>query len=485
MGVGDFALSLRQLDRWFAGDVATGPRPSVCRVIEAEFGYPTNLLLGSETDVRLKSSTLEPPAPVDRELRTVDLVAWVAEHSDLPFDHVYAAVAESADRLGGEPFAVQASKNHARARIARAEIAQQIEHYYGTTGSFYRAVIAGSPIVSLTVLTKPEWIGLAVPLDADHEDFCLARTQATPAVNLTAPAAEAAIARLASIEGTETVLLDNPLYQLLDLDVGPNRIGGTLGLTTFAAYALTADLLEAELLDTFAETTRGQPDPTLPLRDLYLPSLAAALAFQERLCAGGPACLLAVARPDDYLLVIQERSGRVVNVPGRLAVIPKAFHQPLTEPETALSASIDRELEEELLGRQDLEQLSTDAGRRAAPRHPRTVSEPMQWLLDHADTYGVECTGFGVNMLTGNYEFACLAVIDDPTWWHAYGDRIEANWEAKRLHCYSSRDTDGIADLITDPKWSNEGLFALLEGLRRLPDHDETKVATPSIEVSA
>src|SRR6266849_4229090 len=31
MGVRDFALSLRQLDRWLAGDVATLPRPSLCR----------------------------------------------------------------------------------------------------------------------------------------------------------------------------------------------------------------------------------------------------------------------------------------------------------------------------------------------------------------------------------------------------------------------------------------------------------------------
>src|SRR2546421_6633807 len=45
MGVRDFALSLRQLDRWLAGDLATLPRPSLCRVVEAEFGYPVQRLL--------------------------------------------------------------------------------------------------------------------------------------------------------------------------------------------------------------------------------------------------------------------------------------------------------------------------------------------------------------------------------------------------------------------------------------------------------
>ena len=45
MGVRDFALGLRQLDRWLAGDIATLPRASLCRVLEAEFGYPVGRLL--------------------------------------------------------------------------------------------------------------------------------------------------------------------------------------------------------------------------------------------------------------------------------------------------------------------------------------------------------------------------------------------------------------------------------------------------------
>lgn len=46
MQIDDFALSLRQLDRWLSGEVATIPRPSMCRVIEAEFGQPVERLLG-------------------------------------------------------------------------------------------------------------------------------------------------------------------------------------------------------------------------------------------------------------------------------------------------------------------------------------------------------------------------------------------------------------------------------------------------------
>ena len=56
MSVDDFALSVRQLDRWLAGEVATLPRPSMCRVIEAEFGEPVERLLGFVEDVLALSS---------------------------------------------------------------------------------------------------------------------------------------------------------------------------------------------------------------------------------------------------------------------------------------------------------------------------------------------------------------------------------------------------------------------------------------------
>jgi hypothetical protein len=35
---------------------------------------------------------------------------------------------------------------------------------------------------------------------------------------------------------------------------------------------------------------------------------------------------------------------------------------------------------------------------------------------DRPGSHRIECTGFGFNLLTGNYEFACLIVIDDEDW---------------------------------------------------------------------
>jgi len=210
------------------------------------------------------------------------------------------------------------------------------------------------------------------------------------------------------------------------------------------------------------------------------------LLRKSRLCAGGPACLFAIARPEgDYALPIQRRSRQVVNVAGRMAVVPKAFHQSIsdTTTEARVGATIWRELEEELLGRQELEQLVASSRRCAAPDHPRNRTEPVAWLHENPCSR-LECTGFGINLVSGNYEVACLLTIDDERWWETFGDRVQANWEAMDLHCYSSRDPPGLTRLVADSTWSNEGLFALIEGLRRLDALHSARVDMRLSEIS-
>ena len=64
-------------------------------------------------------------------------------------------------------------------------------------------------------------------------------------------------------------------------------------------------------------------------------------------------------------------------------MIPKGFHQPLTDygSDTQLGATLRREMEEELFGRDDLDNTVANQ-RRADPMHPSRLSEPMRWLLD-------------------------------------------------------------------------------------------------------
>jgi hypothetical protein len=68
------------------------------------------------------------------------------------------------------------------------------------------------------------------------------------------------------------------------------------------------------------------------------------------------------------------------------------------------------------------------------------------------------------------------------SWWDEYGGHIEANWESVGLRRYSTLDCDTITALILDPAWSNEGLFALLQGLRRLAEIGGERTDLPDIE---
>ena len=78
-----------------------------------------------------------------------------------------------------------------------------------------------------------------------------------------------------------------------------------------------------------------------------------------RLYARGALALTAIARPADpfrgeadFLLLVQERSGHVLNANRRLAVIPEGFHQPLADvrADAQIGATLRREIEEELFG---------------------------------------------------------------------------------------------------------------------------------------
>src|SRR6266545_1680388 len=463
--------------------------------------------IGSAPTSSRSADRLEPIASErQRDLKVSPFVAWVADHSGLSFQEAYGAVVEGVDRLTARGPADRYAEVHRRAQITREQLAQALADYYvdpsphqlGAT--FYSARVGGVPL-ALSILVRPDWLGTAVRLATDQERFQLAASDVAAAVRLPeGPALEAALRRLAAAESSATVMVNNPLYRLRDIALSRRRLDATVILSEFADYALTMDLLETELVDALATADRvdGDGEGGLPLRDVYLPSVTSALAFDDRLCVGGPVALLAAARPGtrhgerepDYVLLVQERSARVLNVTGRLAVVPKAFHGPTSEAaeEAHLSASLERELEEELLGREDLEQVSERSFRRVDPFATDQLSEPMRWLAERrqTDAYRLECVGFGINMVTGNYEFPCLIVIDDEEWWQRYSGQIEANWEMARVRRYSSRDTAGLQALVADPRWSNEGLFGFLEGLRRLAELDTvSRVALPDIEVGA
>lgn len=378
-----------------------------------------------------------------------------------------------------------------RGRVDQRRIAQALAEYYsdplGDHGRY--GARFGDSEITTSVFTRPDWLDLGCPLNADHDRLTLASAATSGADTLDDDAAGYAVQRLAETLTIGVRMVDMPLYELRGIDIRSGAIAGTVGMTRFVRYALTMDLLEGELIDAIAAGTPIRPG-SLPLRDDYLPDVASVLNIVDRLCAGGVLALCAIARPAsphrgpaDYLLLVQERSGHVVNAARRLAVIPKGFHQPLTDhrADARIGGTLLRELEEELFGRADIDNTVADQ-RAADPMHPSRLSEPMRWLLDGPGRLRMECTGFGLNLVSGNFEFPSLIVIDDEEFWSRFGGQVQANWESLSLQQYSSMDGASVAELVRDTAWSNEGLFALLQGLRRLKQINGSRVNLPTIE---
>ncbi len=412
---------------------------------------------------------------------------WLDRHAGWTPGAARRRVADSLARL--DVRAIQ-DRGHRRARVTREQVAIALHDYYAAdfNGLHTYRVRCGGRAIQTSILTRDDWLDLGLTYDTGRDHITLTGARVTSDITLDEIAADAAVDRLAEIVAMNSRLVNAPIYRLTSVGVTAGSMSGDASLTDFAGYAMTMDLIENELTDAIAAGTPTSPG-ALILRDRYLPDVDAVTDLSRRLCVGGPPTLTAIARrgrsrrPSDYMILVQERSGRVLNAAQRLAVIPKAFHGPLADyaEDAQISATIEREMEEELFGRADVDTTHADP-RHADPMHPSRLSPPMRWLTDHPDSWRLECTGLGLNLVSGNYEFASLIVIDDEDWWDQFGGSIEANWESDTLRRYSTLDRDLIESLVLDPAWSNEGLFALAQGLRRLAQLGGDRVDLPTIE---
>ncbi len=377
-----------------------------------------------------------------------------------------------------------------RRRVNQHHIATAHSDYYHDLPTGYGTYAAryGHSTAHTSILTRPDWLDLECPMLGDCDKLGIAVSHSADFdVAEDQVAANDAARRLAETLALGVRLVNMPLYRLLDVEIRKGHIAGTVGTAPFVQYALTMDLLESELIDAVADGSIATG--SLPIRDSYLPNAESVLSMDRRLCVGGVLALCAIARPasshnqSDYLLIVQERSGHVLNAARKLAVIPKGFHQPLADirADCRLGLTLQREMEEELFGRHDLDNTLFEQ-RHVDPMHPTRLSHPMRWLTQTPGALRLECTGFGLNLVSGNYEFASLIVINHDGFWARYGGQIEANWEAASLRRYSSLDGDLLRELVGDVAWSNEGLFALLQGLRRLSQIGGQRVNLPTVE---
>lgn len=379
----------------------------------------------------------------------------------------------------------------------RQNITDFLGQYYGRDaigGAGYQLYGASinDQTVTTTLLVRPSWVRGCITLRGDgdpgdgRDDWALTSAP-VPGTPMPEPMLDRALNRLAQVAAAGEggpVMINKPLYSLRDLDIDGGGLRATFGVDAFAHYALTYDLLEAEL----AEALRSEAAPALPLRDALLPDVRAVVDTERRLCAGGLAGLFAMARPSmggrpaDFAFVVQQRSSKVLNVAGRLSVMPKAFHQHLVSPddEVSVGTTLRRELEEELFGREDVDESWGRPKLALNPYHEQVLSAPMRWLAD-AGTATYQCTGAGLNLLTGNFEFACLIIVPDEQFWNQFSGSCTPNWEAAGAELHSTADPGRLATLITDPRWTEEGVFALVQGLRALQQQHPDRVRLPDI----
>lgn len=495
-------LSLRHLQRLVAGRGPSGKplgpvRPATARLLERIFGLCMDELLAQPRRAAVSRSARSGDgptyaserhglevSPVQAGYAAPDLARsfeWLDEKAGWTFDTSRRRVMSRVAKLDTRALLDRSAQ---RARVSRTRMERALVDYYGTgadEANTYR-MWCGDREIRTSILTRPAWLDLACPLTAENDRLQLAN--AHPSSALAEVDTKHAVERFAEAAAQDVRVANAPLYRLTSFAVDNGALTGTVDQVPFVEYALSMDLLENELTDAISARSSS-----FPLRDRYLPDLDTVLGISDRLCAGGALALCAIARPADpyrgpadYALLIQERSEHVVNAARRLAVIPKSFHQPLKDPraDACIGATLQREMEEELFGRGEVDSTAPE-NRVAEPMHPHRLSAPMQWLVEDPQRLRMESTGFGLNLVSGNYEFASLIVIEDEEFWTRYGGHLEANWEASGLRLYSSRDEGLIRELISDDAWTNEGLFALLQGIRRLTEIGDDRVALPSI----
>lgn len=428
------------------------------------------------------------PSPVAAQV-SADIEAaceWLDVHAGW---RVGTARDRLASSLRADELAKARARDAKRGTVPRAHIVAALSDYYGDTAGWCVADCEGSSI-PLALASRDSWLDLGALLNHEADRFRLVSRTVDDTVHLDAVGAKFAVRRLVEAVALDVAIVNSPLFRMAEFAVDDGRLVGALAAVPFFQYALTSDLLETELADRLVGGYEVGEE--LPLRSRYLASASSLFDWSGRSCSGGVLALCAIARPADpnrgpadFVLLAQERGRRVLNGVGRLSVIPRGFHQPMTDwrVDASIGATLRRELEEELFLRDDVDN-TVSVGRVADPMHPNRLSEPMRWLMSEPGRLRLECTGVGVNVVNGNYEIACLAVTDDPEFWVRFGDRIEANWESDGLRQYSTLDRDGVQELIFDDAWSSEGLFALIQGLRRLSELDDKRTDLPAVAMT-
>jgi len=187
-------------------------------------------------------------------------------------------------------------------------------------------------------------------------------------------------------------------------------------------------------------------------------------------------------KADGYYIPIQRRSSEVADARGLLATFPRGSHAlgVGNAGEENVYWSVFRELAEEGYNLED------------AQGNPNFVTKDwffsqancpgMRWFLDNPDSYICEVVAFGFDAILGDFHFAVLLAIKDPSYYDQFSGKLRKNWETDSFIEVSTTDTRQISKLLKDPTWVGDALFHFVEALLRLQQLDPKYVSLPKIE---
>jgi DNA-binding XRE family transcriptional regulator len=286
---------------------------------------------------------------------------------------------------------------------------------------------------------------------------------------------------------------NEPVFCLHDIDLKFPKAPISFRMAKYLEYRLGLGSLRNELIRGLVRSkldvkkAYSKRESLLPCRKQFLKDGGTLLAFHDRLCVGGVNVFFALKRPNDFAFYVEERSEAVASARREACIIPSGFHQPLTSIHAALQISVResvfRELWEELFN-----------GKKVISHDGHTEADwyyqypPLAWFERHKKDFQHEWICFGLDLIDGSYQFGIFLIVNDSRYWEKYRRRIATNYEFRhtgaKLVPISTKDRNGISELLRNPYLAHTSVFTLAEGLQRLQalDKERRYVDIPEIK---
>jgi hypothetical protein len=341
-----------------------------------------------------------------------------------------------------------------------------------------------------TVFTTSERVGLSLPLhsvETEYTSTSLEPSYPEGFIHLSERRAEKVLKKL-DLLGVR--IWDQDLFRLVADPFEESRLKLSFSLSRYFRYRFTAGLLEDEVFDALASKEGDiaailqSRNSTLPMRQALLPTISCLSNLDDRISAGGLACVVAMARGapyNDYCIPLQIRSDAVAEGRGAYTASLQAWHQPMTadlQNEAKLYWSVLREMFEEVYGGDEVEAES----RRLRYDWYLDECPGVAYVHKNPDAVTLEFLGIGMNALLGTYDCAVLLAIHDPKYWDTYSSALKRNWEAKKIRALSTRRISSVLERIFTGGWLDQSMFGLSQGLLRLHEIAPKYVELPDLD---